>query len=161
MSRATSLGFGRYRAVLSLPGIRPLLAAAFVGRLPVAMVSLTIVLLVSQESGSYATAGAVSATQAMASAIFSPFLGRLIDRLGQTPVLVGRLAPAGTLTEAFTWETTAVVAGFAGGGALSGVLVESAGVSEALIASSALAGVAAAIAWIARSRLTNEKSGNG
>jgi hypothetical protein len=34
-------------------------------------------------------------------------------------------------------------------------------VSEALIASSALAGAAAIIAWIARARLTNEKSGNG
>jgi MFS family permease len=405
MTRATSLGFGRYRAVLSLPGIRPLLAAAFVGRLPVAMLSLTIVLLVSQESGSYATAGAVSATQAIASAIFSPLLGRLIDRLGQTPVLVGcaiafpisaaaliavaelepellplmacavpfgisfppifaslrallgklagreltesayafeavtqeiffivgpllvavlvaaaspqvamavaaamtcvgtltfaalppsrewraegdaphgwigalaspgirtllvisgafglafgtlevtmpafadqhgsagtagvllagaaagsmmgglvygarnwaadqstllvrfsiffavalaplaladsmpamfvllllaggfiapwaattyvlvgRLAPPGTLTEAFTWETTAVVGGFAGGGALSGVLIESAGVAEALLASSALAALAALIAWIARGGLTSDQSGNG
>jgi MFS family permease len=88
VTRATSFGFGRYRSVLSLPGIRPLLAAAFIGRLPVAMISLAIVLLVSEESGSYAIAGAVSATQALASGIFSPFLGRLIDRLGQTPVLV-------------------------------------------------------------------------
>ena len=77
-----------------------------------------------------------------------------------TYVLVGRLAPPGMLTEAFTWETTAVVAGFAGGGALSGVLVESAGVAEALLAATALAGVAALIAWIARGRLTTEKSGN-
>jgi MFS family permease len=84
----TSQGFGRYRAVLSLPGLRPLLAAAFVGRLPVAMLSLAIVLLVSEQSGSYATAGAVSAVQALASAAVSPLLGRLIDRLGQTRVLV-------------------------------------------------------------------------
>lgn len=84
----TSLGFGRYRAVLSLPGVRQLIAAAFIGRLPVAMLSLAIVLLVSQENGSYATAGVVSATQALASAAFSPLLGRLIDRLGQTRVLV-------------------------------------------------------------------------
>ena len=88
MTRATSFGFGRYRAVLSLPGIRPLLVAAFVGRLPVAMLSLAIVLLVSEQTGSYAIAGAVSATQALASAVFSPLLGRLIDRLGQTRVLV-------------------------------------------------------------------------
>jgi MFS family permease len=405
VTRATSFGFGRYRSVLSLPGIRPLLAAAFIGRLPVAMVSLAIVLLVSEQSGSYAIAGAVSATQALASAVFSPLLGRMIDRLGQTLVLVscaiafpisvaalitvaelepeplpliacaipfgisfpplfaslrallaklagreltesayafeavtqeiffitgpllvaalvaaaspqaalavaaamtsvgtlsfsalpasrewradeegehgwsgalaspgirmllvisgafglafgtlevtmpafadehgsagaagvllsgaalgsmagglvygarnwstdqsillvrfsilfavalaplalagsmpvmfvlllfaggfiapwaattyvlvGRLAPAGTLTEAFTWETTAVVAGFAGGGALSGVLVESAGVEEALITSSALAGVAAFIAWLGRSSLRTGDGGNG
>ena len=65
-------------------------------------------------------------------------------------VLVGRLAPAGTVTEAFTWETTAVVAGFALGGALSGVLVESAGVSEALLVASVLAAVAAVVAWLGR-----------
>ena len=41
--------------------------------------------------------------------------------------LVGRLAPAGAVTEAYTWEMTAVVAGFALGGVLSGVLVEERG----------------------------------
>jgi predicted MFS family arabinose efflux permease len=70
-----------------------------------------------------------------------------------TYVLVGRLAPAGTLTEAFTWETTAVVAGFAGGGALSGILVESAGVAEALVVASALAGISALAAWMGRASL--------
>jgi predicted MFS family arabinose efflux permease len=57
------------------------------------------------------------------------------------------------MTEAFTWETTAVVAGFALGGALSGVLVESAGVSEALLATTALAGAAALVAWMGRGSL--------
>ena len=67
--------------------------------------------------------------------------------------LVGRLAPAGTMTEAFTWEMTAVVAGFALGGVLSGVLVESAGVREALIVAAALAGSSVAIAWVRRDTL--------
>jgi MFS family permease len=71
-----------------LPGVKPLLAAAFVGRLPISMLSLGIVLLVSQENGSYATAGAVAAAQAFAGGIAQPFVGRLIDRLGQTPVLL-------------------------------------------------------------------------
>ncbi|HZO59514.1 MAG TPA: MFS transporter [Solirubrobacterales bacterium] len=74
--------------MLALPGVRPVLVAAFVGRLPIGMMSLSIVLLVSNETGSYATAGAVAATQALAGAIASPLLGRLIDRIGQTPVLV-------------------------------------------------------------------------
>jgi MFS family permease len=75
--------------VLALPGVRPVLVAAFVGRLPIGMLSLSIVLRVSRETGSYATAGAVAATQALAGGIASPLLGRLIDRIGQTPVLVG------------------------------------------------------------------------
>ena len=74
--------------MLALPGVRPVLVAAFVGRLPIGMMSLSIVLLVSQETGSYATAGAVAAAQALAGAVSSPLLGRLIDRVGQTPVLV-------------------------------------------------------------------------
>ena len=81
-------GLGRFATVLALPGVRPVLVAAFVGRLPIGMMSLSIVLLVSQETGSYATAGAVAASQALAGAISSPLLGRLIDRVGQTPVLV-------------------------------------------------------------------------
>jgi len=82
-------GLGRFATVLALPGVRPALTAAFVARLPIGMMSLSIVLLVSGETGSYATAGAVAATQAVAGGITSPLLGRLIDRVGQTPVLVG------------------------------------------------------------------------
>jgi MFS family permease len=82
-------GLGRFVTVLALPGVRPLLIAAFIGRLPIGMLSLSIVILVSGETGSYATAGAVAATQALAGGITSPLLGRLIDRVGQTPVLVG------------------------------------------------------------------------
>jgi MFS family permease len=84
----TDVGLARFAAVFALPGVRPLLVAAFVGRLPISMLSLGIVLLVSQENGSYAVAGAVAATQAFAGGVAQPFLGRLIDRLGQTPVLV-------------------------------------------------------------------------
>jgi MFS family permease len=71
-----------------MPGLKPVLIAAFIGRLPVSMASLAIVLLVSEQNGSYAVAGAVAATQALASAAFGPVLGRLLDRLGQTEVLV-------------------------------------------------------------------------
>jgi MFS family permease len=88
VTSAKPFRFGRYATVFALPGLRPVLIAAFIGRLPVAMVSLAIVLLVVQENGSYAVAGAVAATQALASAAFGPVLGRLLDRLGQTEVLV-------------------------------------------------------------------------
>jgi len=46
-----------------------------------------------------------------------------------------------------------VIAGFALGGVLSGVLVESAGVREALIAAAVAAAASVAIAWAQRDTL--------
>jgi predicted MFS family arabinose efflux permease len=63
-------------------------------------------------------------------------------------VLVGRLAPAGSVTEAFSWEATAAVAGISVGGALSGILVESAGVSAAFLVAAGVAAAAAVITWM-------------
>jgi MFS family permease len=81
-------GLRRYAAVLEVPQLRRLFVAAFVGRLPVGMHSLGIVLLLSKETGSYALAGGATAAFAIASGLTAPPIGRLIDRIGQTPVLV-------------------------------------------------------------------------
>jgi predicted MFS family arabinose efflux permease len=67
--------------------------------------------------------------------------------------LVGHLTPAGTLTEAFTWETTAVIAGFSLGGAFSGVLVDGPGVRSALVLASGFAAVSAVTSWAGRRTL--------
>ena len=68
--------------------------------------------------------------------------GSLRRALGSDQRRAGRPPrAAGAVTEAYTWEMTAVVAGFALGGVLSGVLVEGAGVREALLAAAALAAV--------------------
>lgn len=56
-------------------------------RLPISMVGLGIVLLAEHETGSYAFAGAVSATALVANAGFAVLQGRLLDRLGQARVL--------------------------------------------------------------------------
>lgn len=81
-------GLRRYLAVLAMPQMKRLFAAAFVGRLPVGMHSLGMVLLVSKETGSYAVAGGATAAFAIAGGLTAPPIGRLIDRIGQTPVLV-------------------------------------------------------------------------
>jgi MFS family permease len=86
VTSAKPFRLGRYATVFTLPGMRPVLIAAFIGRLPVSMISLAIVLMVSEQNGSYAVAGAVAATQALASAASGPVLG--IDTRGQTQVLV-------------------------------------------------------------------------
>jgi MFS family permease len=80
-------GIRRYGAVLARPHMAPLFAAAFVGRLPVGMYSLAAVIFLSRQTGSFAVAGAATGAFAISSGLSAPFLGRLIDRVGQAPVL--------------------------------------------------------------------------
>jgi MFS family permease len=77
-----------YRAILARPGTALFSAAGIVGRMPISMLGLGVVLLVSFSTGSYGVAGSVSATQLLAGALAAIPLGRLIDRLGQSRVLV-------------------------------------------------------------------------
>lgn len=76
-----------YRRVLALPGALAFSLSGLIARLPISMVSLGIVLLVSTRTGSYALAGAISASYLIAHAVFAIFQGRLVDRRGQSRVL--------------------------------------------------------------------------
>ena len=76
-----------YRSVLSRPGALKFSAAGLVGRLPLAMAGLGIVLLVQHETGSYGVAGGVSAAYLAANAILAVPMGRVVDRFGQGTVL--------------------------------------------------------------------------
>lgn len=76
-----------YRSVLSRPGALRFSAAGLVGRLPIAMAGLGIVLLVQDETGSYGVAGAVSAAYLAANGVLALPLGRLVDRFGQGRLL--------------------------------------------------------------------------
>lgn len=78
----------RYRELFALPGVPSALAFSIVGRLSVAMTGLASLLLVSSQTGSYATAGAVSAAFSLAFAIGSPTLARIADRRGPVRVLL-------------------------------------------------------------------------
>ncbi len=81
-----------YRRVLSLPGALAFSTSGLVGRLPISMISLGIVLLVSTRTGSYSLAGYVSAAYILANAVMAVAQGRLTDRFGQARVL-----PAGAV----------------------------------------------------------------
>jgi len=76
------------RAVLSTPSAVYLLASSLVGRLPSAMAALAIVQLVRLQGGDYALAGTMTAVYIVAGAVGQPVLGRIVDRAGQTVVLV-------------------------------------------------------------------------
>ena len=73
--------------------------------------------------------------------------GLLIAPLGAAGnQLVGQVAPAGAVTEAYTWPVTAMIAGFALGTAVGGALVE--GIDwRACFVAAALAGALGA--WVA------------
>jgi MFS family permease len=77
-----------YLPVWRLPSAPVLLLAGFAGRLPSAMVPLALLLMVQQETGSYAVAGGISATFGIATAMVAPVLGRLADRRSPRPVLL-------------------------------------------------------------------------
>lgn len=80
-----------YVAVLRRPGALAFSAAGVVGRLPIAMESLGVVLLVSITQGAYGLAGVLASILALSAALLSPLTSRLTDRLGQARV-VGALS---------------------------------------------------------------------
>jgi len=77
-----------YKAIFAAPGAMGFAAAAFVARLPVAMAPIGIVTMLSQSHGEYWLAGAVAATFTLANAIAAPQISRLVDRLGQSRLLI-------------------------------------------------------------------------
>ena len=76
-----------YRALFNLPGTRTFVLAGLLARLPLPMTGIGIITLLAQLRGSYALAGAVSATFVLAYALLSPRISRLVDRHGQRRVL--------------------------------------------------------------------------
>ena len=62
--------------------------AALLGRLPAGMIGLAIILPLSKLMGSYTSAGAVAAATMIGMALCAPFSGRLVDRYGQSKILM-------------------------------------------------------------------------
>lgn len=77
-----------YKRVLGAQGVRQPLAGVVIGRVAIAAEPLSTVLLVRGATGSFAAAGLVMACYSIAAAISLPIQGRVIDRIGQTRVIV-------------------------------------------------------------------------
>lgn len=78
---------GPYGPLLKTPGAGAFTAAGFIGRLPISMMGLGIVLLETSKGVSYAIAGLIAASFAVAAAVGGPIVSSLVDRLGQSRVL--------------------------------------------------------------------------
>lgn len=80
--------FRAYREIFAVPGAPGMVIAGFAGRISIATIGLGVVLLISGLTGSYGLAGAVASVEALAYAVASPRLARLVDRYGQSTVLL-------------------------------------------------------------------------
>ena len=77
-----------YARILRAPGVALLVLATLVGRLPIGISGLAILLYVREVTGSFAAAGLCTGALALGSAAGAPLQGRLVDRRG-----VGTLLP--------------------------------------------------------------------
>ncbi|CAM3870124.1 Major facilitator superfamily MFS_1 [Pseudomonas reidholzensis] len=89
-----------YRVLFRVPGAWGFSLAGLVARLALPMTGIGLIILLSQVYGSYALAGAVSATFVLTYALLSPQVSRLVDRYGQRRVLpaAGALSVLGILS---------------------------------------------------------------
>jgi predicted MFS family arabinose efflux permease len=79
-------------SILLFPGARALLGSSILARLPLAMFSIGLLVHAQRLTGSFAVAGVVSGAYAICGAFSAPLLGRLVDRYGQTTVLISGAA---------------------------------------------------------------------
>lgn len=72
-----------YGELFKVPGSAAFSATGLLGRIPISMIGISVVLLVSETTGKYAIAGLVTAFATLAGAVVMPQLSRLVDRYGQ------------------------------------------------------------------------------
>ena len=77
----------RYTQLLEISEIRLTILASVIGRLPIGILGLAILLATQASSGSFGIAGAVAACYLAGLAAMAPVIGRLIDRTGPKRVL--------------------------------------------------------------------------
>ncbi len=85
---ALDSGFRSYFRLMRVPGAGTLVFWGMAGRLPIAMRSISCLILISAVTGSLGDAGAVSAAMLIAQGAASPATGWLADRWGQRRVLL-------------------------------------------------------------------------
>ncbi len=77
-----------YRAVFRAPGSAAFCAAGFIMRFSIAVYPIGLVLLISIRTGHYTFAGLLSGVYVLSNGIGNPVLARLVDRYGQSRMLL-------------------------------------------------------------------------
>lgn len=80
--------FGGYAELLRIPHTARFAVGSVIACMPFPMVGMTITISVQHYYGNYSLAGALTAVQAIALAVFSPVLGKLVDKFGQRQVSI-------------------------------------------------------------------------
>jgi MFS family permease len=81
------ISLARYATLLERPELRRAIVASVIGRLPIGILGLAILLATQAASGSFGRAGAVAACYLAGLAAMAPILGRIIDRTGPARTL--------------------------------------------------------------------------
>jgi MFS family permease len=76
-----------YGNILRVPGVAGVVVATVIGRLPIGITGLAILLYVQEVEGSFAAAGICAGAVALGSAAGAPFQGRVVDRRGDGVLL--------------------------------------------------------------------------
>ncbi|MFJ6722067.1 MFS transporter [Streptomyces sp. NPDC091259] len=76
-----------YRAIFAAPGTKGFSAAGLIGRMPLSMVGVGILTMISEITGRYGLASALTGTLALSAAAVGPQISKLVDRYGQRRVL--------------------------------------------------------------------------
>ena len=84
-------------SIASSAGLRRLFATSILARLPLEMLSIALLVHAQHLTGSFAAAGVVGGVYAIALGIGGPLLGQLVDRRGQTAVLLASATAAAAL----------------------------------------------------------------
>jgi predicted MFS family arabinose efflux permease len=92
------------RSIASTAGLRRLFATSILARLPLEMLSIGLLVHAQHLTGSFAAAGVVTGVYAIALGVGGPLLGRLVDRRGQTAVLLASATVAAALLVAIAMQ---------------------------------------------------------
>ena len=85
------------QSIAASANARRLFATSIIARLPLEMLSIALLVHTQRLTGSFAAAGSVTGVYAIALGIGGPLLGQLVDRRGQTTVLLASASVAAAL----------------------------------------------------------------
>ena len=113
-----------YARILRSPDVALIVLATLIGRLPIGISGLAILLYVEEVSDSFAAAGVCAGALALGSAAGAPFQGRLIDRRGVEMLLpLAGVHAAGLLAIWLSGEAGAPVALLASASLVTGAAI--------------------------------------